>query len=87
MNTDVLWCLRAELIKLFKLRRVKGKQVKDLYELVTVSGERRPEKPLGNREGGRKRGSVSQETCLCGYGDAMRIPSHEILAVRCKKAS
>ena len=47
---------------------VKGKQVRILYDLVTVIGEKnvrgvRPAKSLRNWEGGVFCGSISQETC------------------------
>jgi hypothetical protein len=42
----------------------KGKQVKVLYELVTVSGECEAMMSLSDWEGGLTCGYASQETCL-----------------------
>ena len=50
-------------------RRVKGKQVKVLCDLVTVSSSVLPDMSLRNREGGSIRYAVSQETCRLWYGD------------------
>ena len=65
-------------------QRVKGKQVKILYDLVTVIGERKAmcqAQPLTNCwEGCFVRGSISQETCRLLVQE-LWIPDHELLVV------
>lgn len=63
--------------------QVKGKQVRILYDLVTVSREQEPgayARSLGNREGGCFVW-ICKPGNLPDVGTGMRIPDHEALIV------